>query len=62
MDAEEPFQLLKALPGKIEELWEIERQSASSEVRDTTPLFLSSLNLHLGTPSGGNITQPIESL
>lgn len=42
MDAEEPFQLLKALPEKIEELWAIERQGLSSEVRDATPRVLSS--------------------
>ena len=62
MDAEEPFQLLKTLPGKMEELWAIQRQTASSEVRDTTPHVLSPLILHLETPSGGNITEPIENL
>lgn len=62
MDTEEPFQLLRTLPGKLEELWAIEVQSASVDVCDATPHIFHSFDLRLETPSGGNITQPVESL
>lgn len=39
MDTEEPFRLLRTLPGKLEELWAIERQDASAEVCDATPSY-----------------------
>lgn len=41
MDAEEPFRLLRALPGRLQELCEVERQRVDSEVREST-LFLVS--------------------
>ena len=64
MDTEEPFRLLRALPGKLEELRAIEWQSATfAEVRDAVfHVCVCPLSLRLGTSRGGNFTQPIESL
>lgn len=41
MDAEEPFQLLRTLPGRLRELCEVERQRVDSEVRESTPFLVS---------------------
>jgi hypothetical protein len=37
MDAEEPFRLLRTLPGRLQELCVIEGRRADSEVREPTP-------------------------
>lgn len=55
MDTEEPFRLLKTLPARLEELWAIEAQSASADVRDTISRVSCSLNPRLGKLGRGNI-------
>jgi len=41
MHAEEPFQLLRTLPGRLQELCGVEEQRVDSEVRESTPSPLS---------------------
>ena len=40
MDTEEPFRLLRTLPGRLQELCAFEGQRANSEVREPTPSLL----------------------
>jgi hypothetical protein len=61
MDTEEPFRLLRTLPGKLEELRAMEGQSMLAEVCDTVPHVFRFLSLRLGMPRGGNIVQPVEN-
>ena len=55
MDTEEPFRLLRTLPGKLEELRRIEGQRMFAEVWNAVPPFFCPLNLRSGSSRGGNI-------